>query len=796
MNSRVLRAIPAAVLAVLMAACDNDGDQVTAPGSSPTADSFALTTTNRLVSFRRAAPAVLSAQAISGLQAGENIVGIDIRPGGATPGRLYALGSTGRLYTINTSTGAATLATTLAADPADSTSPFAALDGTAFGIDFNPVPDRLRVVSNTGQNLRINVDTGATITDTTLTLAGATATGVTAAAYTNAFAAACRTTLYYLDTTTDRLLTAADPNSGVVSVVGNLGVDGGAVNAFDVDTNFAGANSAFAVLTVAGAPALHAVDLTTGTATRVGAVSGLNAGEEIRALAVPNIGGPATTQAAGDLVALAETNRLVSFQPGSPQKQCTSVAITGLQASENVLGIDLRPATGALVALGSSGRVYTLNADTGAATQLSLLAADAADVTAPFAALAGAQFGVDVNPVPDRLRVVSDTGQNLRINMDTGATTTDTDLNPAGSAVTSAAYTNAFAGAGSTALYVLDATGDRLMFQGQPSGNPNNGDLQAVGALGIDIGQVTGFDIDGRNSTAYAAVSVGAATTSDLYTIDLATGTATRVNTVAGGARVRGLALTRNPTVSVLGITEDARLVSFVVGTPGTLTTNVAITGLGAAETIVGADRRPANGRVVVLTNTGALYTLNTTTGAVTAGPALAADVADLTDPYAGLSGMLFGVDFNPVPDRLRVVSNLEQNLRINVDTGVTITDAALNPGTPDVVAAAYARNFAGTTTTTLYVIDVATGTLNVQNPPNNGTLVPVGVLDAATTFVGGTFDIAGGADGLALAALAPTGATQSTLYRVNLSTGAATSLGAVGPMGTQPLRALVLEVR
>ena len=36
-----------------------------------------------------------------------------------------------------------------------------ALSGTAFGFDFNPTVDRIRVVSDTGQNLRLNPDTGA-----------------------------------------------------------------------------------------------------------------------------------------------------------------------------------------------------------------------------------------------------------------------------------------------------------------------------------------------------------------------------------------------------------------------------------------------------------------------------------------------------------------------------------------------------------------------------------------------------------------------------------------------------------
>ena len=40
-----------------------------------------------------------------------------------------------------------------------------ALAGTAFGVDFNPRADLLRIVSNTGQNLRVNLQAGRIIAD-------------------------------------------------------------------------------------------------------------------------------------------------------------------------------------------------------------------------------------------------------------------------------------------------------------------------------------------------------------------------------------------------------------------------------------------------------------------------------------------------------------------------------------------------------------------------------------------------------------------------------------------------------
>ena len=693
------------MVAAAMMGCsgsDYDDDPAAPPPPPPApaaGNTLALTSGNRLVTFNRAAPAISTAVSISGLAGGESLLGIDIRPGGMPAGQLYALGSTGRIYTIDAGTGVATQKAVLAADATDTTTPFAALDGTDFGVDFNPVPDRLRIVSNTGQNLRVNVDTGATITDGTLNTAGATRVGVTAAAYINSFPSACRTTLFYLDSSINRLLTTSDPNNGTLADVGALGVNGDSMHGFEVVTAADGSNTAFAVLSVNGAPVLHAINLMTGAATAAGAITGLNSGELIRGIAIaPPASAPA--QARGELLGVSETNKLVSFNSAAPQKLCTSATISGTQAGESILGIDARPADSGIYALGSTGRIYTLDTATAVATFKATLAADAADTTNPFTALDGTDFGVDFNPVPDRLRVVSNTGQNLRINVDSGATTTDTVLNPAGSAVTGAAYTNGFAGAGTTTLYGIDVANDRLVIQGQPSGNPNNGDLAAAGALGVsgDVQSLAGFDINGRNNGAIAALNLAGATTSELHTIDLATGAATRVNTIGGGERLRGLTLAAVPQATVVGVTADHRVVTFKTATPGTLDTSAVITGLQGGETVLGIDFRPATGKLYALTDGGRLYTVDPVTGGATIAPILAADAADMTDPFVALMGTAFGTDFNPVVDRLRTVSDAEENLRTNVDSGATLTDVALNRAPFAVSAAAYANNFAGTT--------------------------------------------------------------------------------------------------
>lgn len=763
---------------LVLAACGGGGNGGSSGGTPvvPLGDTFALTTDGKLVTFNRRGGAVASSQTLTGATGGDTLVAIAMRPGGTPAGELYVLGSGGRVYTANLSTGALTLKSTLAADPADTSSPYTALSGTSFAIDFNPVPDRLRVVSDTGQNLRINADSGLVITDTNLTATGAAASGIASVSYTNNFAEACRTQLFYVDTTLDRVLTSTDPNGGVLTTVGNLGVDAAAVGAFEVGTDVTGANAAIAVLNVGGTPTVYTINLTTGAATANGALTGLGTAG-IRAIAV-HVQSTVPTQALGELAALTDAGTLVSVQAGAPQKACTRATVSGLAAGERLLGIDLRPADGLLYGLGSTGRVYTVNATTGLATLKSTMAADAADTTAPFSTLDGAAFAVDVNPVPDRLRVISDTGQNLRINMDTGATTTDAAINPGGLAVSAAAYTNSIAGVGSTTLYTLDPTADQLAIQGQPSGNPNNGDQQVVGGFGIDVSSTGGFDINGRTGVALAAMSVGAATTSNLYTLNLATGAATLVNTIAGSARVVGLTYTAAPVATLYGITDTNQLVSFRTATPGTLLASVPITGLQGGESIIGFDRRPATGTFHALTDAGRLYTVSTA-GVATPGQTLSADVADTTSPYTGLVGTLYGVDFNPVPDRLRVISNSEQNLRINVDTGATTTDGTIARASVSVSGAAYTNNFAGTTSTTLYVIDTLNDRLMTQSPPNAGTLNEVGALGIDASTVNG-FEIVGPDTAVAVLATA----AGNALYNINLSTGAATLVGVLGAAG------------
>ncbi|OEZ50472.1 hypothetical protein JAB1_15870 [Janthinobacterium sp. MP5059B] len=486
---------------------------------------------------------------------------------------------------------------------------------------------------------------------------------------------------------------------------------------------------------------------------------------------------PLPVVVAGDVFVLTASNKLLSFDRATPATIRTTATVTGLQAGENLLGIDVRPADGQLYGVGSTGRIYTLNGVTGAATVKATLAADAGDATAPYTALAGTEFGVDFNPAADRLRIVSNTGQSLRINVDTGATTTDGSINGgvASTAITAAAYTNSFAGTASTTLFVIDAANATLYTQNPP----NKGTLASAVPLGVAATGVAGFDIDARTNTGYAVMTV--AGVRNLYTLNLAAAAAPATLVAAIGVTedLRGIALNAPAAPIVYGLTDDARIVTFKTATPNTLDANVAVTGLAAGEHLLGFDIRPKDGLLYGISSAGRIVTIDPATGAATVKATLAADAADATAPYTAIAGTAFGVDFNPVADRLRVIGNTGQSLRINVDTGATTTDGAVNRAgaTPAVTAAAYTNSFAGTTATMLFDIDTASASLALQNPPNDGTLVNVGLLGVAVAGDVG-FDIAGGANGLALAALRTAATGPSSLYRIDLATGAAVLSG------------------
>ncbi|HEX8832647.1 MAG TPA: DUF4394 domain-containing protein [Abditibacteriaceae bacterium] len=257
-------------------------------------DVFAVNGQGSLVSFSRITPSFVSTIGnITGLQGGEKILGMDFRPAN---GLLYALGSTGRIYTINTTTGAASIVgngpISVALNPT----------ATGYGFDFNPAVDRIRITNSAGQNIRVNPNDGLVV-DGNPDLGGVQPDGnlsydandqnnntqpqIVGSAYTNNVAGATSTTLFNLDAGTNRLVRQGavppalpGPNSGTLFTInGATNVDITPNTSFDISSN----GSAFATTTTGQQTSLYSVNLTNGAFTLIGQ---LNSDSPINAIAL------------------------------------------------------------------------------------------------------------------------------------------------------------------------------------------------------------------------------------------------------------------------------------------------------------------------------------------------------------------------------------------------------------------------------------------------------------------------------------------------------------------------------
>ncbi|MFI2436667.1 DUF4394 domain-containing protein [Streptomyces sp. NPDC018693] len=264
-------AAAAAVLSVSAALLVSAPGAGSATTATPSLRAFGITGDGTLMAkFTTDRPDVLDwVRVITGLSGDTRLLAVDHR---VQDGLMYGLGEKGGIYTIKTPPQTSDVVVTKVSQLK------VPLYGNNFGFDFNPAADRLRVVSDNGQNLRHNLNDHTTVEDTTLTTPPLTgpSRGVTASGYTNNdLVAATGTLLYGIDTTTDNLVLQAPANNGTLSTVGSLGFDAQSNAGLDIFSYLTGGKTtsvaAFASLTPYGAstPTLYSINLVTGEPTPI-----------------------------------------------------------------------------------------------------------------------------------------------------------------------------------------------------------------------------------------------------------------------------------------------------------------------------------------------------------------------------------------------------------------------------------------------------------------------------------------------------------------------------------------------
>ncbi|TVT41919.1 DUF4394 domain-containing protein [Hymenobacter setariae] len=509
------------------------------------------------------------------------------------------------------------------------------------------------------------------------------------------------------------------------------------------------------------------------------------------------------------------TQGLIQIDPTTGMSTSFSyTALSGITVGP-LVGIDFRPYNGQLLALG-----YDPDA-TGVNSQLYRLdpSANAAiAIGSPIRLELGGstdRIGFDFNPTVDRIRVVSTNGANYRLNPNTGGiAATDPTLNSAVSptpTIGSVAYTNSYVGSTATTLYDLDETTGKLYTQNPATGSLSGGTTVTFNNFGIAATSAIDFDIyynaaansgAGANEAYLSELTAGGS--SNFYSLDLATGVATRLANTIPSAIPYGLRdiavattpLTQQPLAGQLmyGV-AGGTLLSFGSSAPRNIRTAVNITGLTVTPTstqvVAGIDFRPLTGELYAFgydaTNQlGQLYTLDTSTGALTA-------VGAARSYPLGNNANAIGFDFNPTVDRIRITSATNQaNLRANPSDGTFLTDTPLtnNGAAPALAGVAYTNNDNNPATgTSLYGYDQNTNTLLLSSNANAGTYNNIGSGSTLTVNAanGVDFDIFSDVStpaapiNSAFLTASPSGMSFDNLYTVDLTTGKATLVDRIG---------------
>lgn len=485
-----------------------------------------------LIRFSTRSPNTIHARVPVANLANSSLAAIDIRP---SNGHIYGLG-------IVTSTGR--LVERFPSGSVGVVGPQFTVSGTNIGMDFNPVTDQLRIVSEAEMNILVNPDNADTTVQSGLSPGNPS---VVAIANTNNLPGAQGPTLIFgIDSGADSLVQLTGFQNNTVTTLGPL-----TDNGFQVSTNGASGldiqgytDTAFATLTDALVSGFYMVDTDDGNVRKVGTAIGANLSVKGLAL-VPQTPTNFVVPPAADLVGVDGANHLIKFNSNSPSTT-TTVNITGLQAGEQAHEIAYRASDNSFYIVGitdgpgvndSVGRLYKIDLGSGAATQFG----------APFgtALVDGANYGLDANPQHDSFRIFNSSDQQVTISSTGNAFPGTIDHPFLSENLVAAAYDRVDTDPGSkTTLFGIDYATDSLVQIGavDEGFKPDADELSTVGKTGV-VAQslLVGFDIERGTGTAWASIRADGACR--LFNINLTTGYAFRRGTIGNGANdLRGLA--------------------------------------------------------------------------------------------------------------------------------------------------------------------------------------------------------------------------------------------------------------
>ncbi len=232
--------------------------------------------------------------------------------------------------------------------------------------------------------------------------------------------------------------------------------------------------------------------------------------------------------------------------------------------------------------------------------------------------------------------------------------------------------------------------------------------------------------------------------------------------------------------VAFYGLTASNELVGYTIK-PVQEVSAVPLTGMVDKERMMAIDFS-TTGVLYGVSNKSLLYTIDPATGKSTA--------VSYNPLYPAINGSTVGLDFDSRTGQLRLMTDNEQNLKIDPATGkVVSSEFSTSAVDYSVNSIAYTNNFNSTTAGSLYAIDMKDGMV-YRSSSTFGSFQKVGSMGLTTTGEGG-FDI-NRDNSLALAVLyghstTPTfSATDDLsqdkyrLYNIDLRTGKATYMDAM----------------